>query len=396
MSVTTQSVSVTTQSAQGLSAAQKKELWERWKAGESLTEIGRALEKRTGSVHWALKATGGFAPPHRHRSKWALSLSEREEISRGVAAGDSFRAIAARLGRSASSVSREVNRNGGRLNYRATKGEERAWEKARRPKRCLLANNARLRDVVAKKLKEDFSPEQVSGWLKRHYPNDEAMRVSAETIYRTLFVQARGALKKELLVHLRSGRTMRYPRKRSSASTGRPGQIKDAISIRERPPEAEDRAVPGHWEGDLLAGSRNTYIATLVERSSRFVRLVRLTDKQTTSVVEALSDRITELPRAMMESLTWDRGTEMADHKKFTVATDVMVYFCDPRSPWQRGTNENTNRLLRQYLPKGSDLSVHTQHELDLIAMKLNTRPRKTLGYRTPADTLAQTVALTG
>jgi IS30 family transposase len=292
-------------------------------------------------------------------------------------------------------VSREVERNGGPRNYRAAKADERAWERARRPKRCLLAENDRLRDVVAKKLKEDWSPQQISGWLSGQYPTDEAMRVSAETIYRTLFVQARGALKKELLAHLRSGRTMRKSRYSSTSGQQR-GRIKDAISIRERPPEAEDRAVPGHWEGDLLAGAANTHVATLVERSSRFVMVVRVKGKDTESVVEALSNQIRRLPEAMMETLTWDRGTEMADHKKFTIATDVAVYFCDPKSPWQRGTNENTNRLLRQYLPKGSDLSVHSQKDLDTIALKLNSRPRKTLAYRTPADTLAEAVALTG
>jgi IS30 family transposase len=265
---------VATRGTQGLSSSQKKELWERWKAGESLTEIGRALQKRTGSIHWALKATGGFAPPQRRRSSRALGQAEREEISRGLAAGDSFRAIAARLGRAASSVSREVGRNGGRARYRALEAEERTWERARRPKRCLLAENDGLRDVVARKLKEDWSPQQISGWLRRRYPNDEAMYVSHETIYRTLFVQARGALKKELLAHLRSGRTMRYSRRCPSATAGgRPGQIKEAVSIRERPAEAEDRAVPGHWEGDLLSGGRDTHVATLVERSSRFVML---------------------------------------------------------------------------------------------------------------------------
>jgi len=252
-----------------------------------------------------------------------------------------------------------------------------------------------LGDVVARKLKEDWSPQQISGWLRRRYPNDEAMYVSHETIYRTLFVQAKGALKKELLTHLRSRRMMRRARCASTAGQQR-GQIKDAVSIRERPPEAEDRAVPGHWEGDLLAGSRNTHIATLVERSSRFVMLVRVKGKDTESVVEALSDQIRRLPKAMMDTLTWDRGTEMADHKRFTVATDVAVYFCDPKSPWQRGTSENTNRLLRQYLPKGTDLSAHSQHDLDGIALKLNSRPRKALAYRTPADTLVQSVALTG
>jgi IS30 family transposase len=378
----------------GLSEARKQELWERWKAGESISDISRALKKPPGSIHGMLKATGGIAPPQRCRPRWMLSLAEREEISRGLASGDSMRAIAACLGRSASTVSREVNRNGGRQDYRATVAEERAWHRARRPKRCLLAMNDLLRDVVANKLKEDWSPQQISGWLKRRYPNAEAMRVSHETIYRTLFVQARGALKRELLAHLRSGRMMRKGRHASTAGQRR-GQIKEAVSIRERPPEAEDRAVPGHWEGDLIAGSRNTHVATLVERSSRFVMLVRVSGKDTESVVAALSEQIRRLPRTMIDTLTWDRGTEMAAHKQFTVATDVAVYFCDPKSPWQRGTNENTNRLLRQYLPRKSDLSVYGQHDLDLIALKLNTRPRKTLGYSTPAATLNETVALT-
>jgi IS30 family transposase len=378
----------------GLSEARLQELWERWKAGESISDISRALKKPPGSIHGMLKATGGIAPPQRCRPRWMLSLAEREEISRGLASGDSMRSIAARLGRATSTVSREVNRNGGRQDYRATVAEERAWHSARRPKRCLLAMNDLLRDVVASKLKEDWSPQQISGWLKRRYPDEEAMRVSHETIYSTLFVQARGALKKELLAHLRSGRMMRKGRHASTAGQRR-GQIKDAVSIRERPPEAEDRAVPGHWEGDLIAGSRNTHVATLVERRSRFVMLVRVSGKDTESVVGALSQQIRRLPRTMIDTLTWDRGTEMAAHKQFTVATDVAVYFCDPKSPWQRGTSENTNRLLRQYLPRKTDLSVYGQHELDLIALKLNTRPRKTLGYGTPAATLARTVALT-
>jgi IS30 family transposase len=380
----------------GLSEARKKELWERWKAGESISDISRALKKPPGSIHGMLKATGGIAPLRRRRPCWALTLAEREEISRGLASGDSMRAIAARLGRATSTVSREVQRNGGRGCYRAAKADERSWQRARRPKRCLLSVNDRLRELVAEKLKEDWSPQQISGWLKRRYPDDEAMRVSHETIYRTLFVQARGALKRELLAHLRSGRMMRKGRHASTAGQQR-GQIKDAVSIRERPPEAGDRAVPGHWEGDLIAGSRNTHVATLVERSSRFVMLVRVSGKDTESVVAALSEQIRRLPRTMIDTLSWDRGTEMAAHKRFTVATDVAVYFCDPKSPWQRGTSENTNRLLRQYLPRRkTDLSVYGQHDLDLIALKLNTRPRKTLGYGTPADTLAKTVALTG
>ncbi len=376
-------------------AARKEEVWERWKAGESATDIARALEKKSGSIHMVLRATGGIAPPLRHRSIRSLSLAEREEISRGLAIGESMRFIALRLGRSASTISREVNRNGGGANYRGAKADESAWERARRPKRCLLAVNRRLRDVVARKLREDWSPQQISGWLLESNPNDEAMRVSHETIYRTLFVQARGALKKELVAHLRSGRTMRHSRN-ASTERSRRGQIKGAVSIRERPAEAGDRAVPGHWEGDLIRGGRNTYVATLVERSSRFVMLVRVGGKDTVSVVGALSDQIRRLPKTMIDTLTWDRGAEMAAHKTFTIATDVAVYFCDPSSPWQRGTNENTNGLLRQYLPKGTDLSVHNQHDLDAMAHRLNTRPRKTLGYRTPADTLADTVALTG
>jgi IS30 family transposase len=378
----------------GLSAAGKKELWERWRAGESISDIARALQKAPGSIHGMIEATGGFSPPERRKRGCALTPAEREEISRGLAAGESLRAIAARLSRPASTVCREVNRNGGRRNYRAQKAEERASKRARRPKRCLLAINDRLRDLVAAKLEADWSPQQISGWLKREYPSDEAMRVSAETIYRTLFVQARGALKRELLAHLRSRRMMR--RSRRASTRGQPrGQIKEAVSIRERPPEAEDRAVPGHWEGDLLAGSRNTHVATLVERSSRFVMLVRVDGKDTESVVRALGEQIRRLPSTMMATLTWDRGPEMAAHKSFTVATDVAVYFCDPKSPWQRGTSENTNRLLRQYLPRKTDLSVYDQGDLDLIALKLNTRPRKTLGYSTPAATLVRTVALT-
>lgn len=379
----------------GLSAAGKKELWQRWRGGESISDIARALDKVPGSVHGMIEVTGGISPPQRRRRRGALTPAEREEISRELATGESFQTIAARLGRPASTICREVNRNGGRSRYRAREAEEQASKRARRPKRCLLSLNERLRDVVARKLKEDWSPEQISGWLKKHYPDDEAMRISHETIYRTLFVQARGALKRELLAHLRSRRMMR--RGRSASTKGQPrGQIKEAVSIRERPPEAEDRAVPGHWEGDLLAGSRNTHIATLVERSSRFVMLVKVTGKDTESVVAALSEQIRRLPATMMETLTWDRGMEMAAHKKFTVATDICVYFCEPKSPWQRGTSENTNRLLRQYLPAKSDLSVYAQPDLDLIALKLNSRPRKTLGYSTPAATLTETVALTG
>jgi IS30 family transposase len=321
--------------------------------------------------------------------------SDREEITRGLAAGDSLRAIASRLGRSPSTVSREVSRNGGRERYRSGDSDDAAWERAQRRKACLLAQRPRLRSEVAQKLSEDWSPQQISGWLREEFADDARMQVSHETIYRSLFVQARGVLKKELVHHLRSGRLFRRSRHATTKGQGR-GTIKDAVSIRERPAEAEDRAVPGHWEGDLLAGSGNTHIATLVERKSRFTILVKVDSKDTQTVVKALKRRVRTLPRQLKRTLTWDRGLEMASHKDFTVATNVKVYFCDPQSPWQRGTNENTNRLLRQYFPKGTDLSAFTQAQLDLVARRLNGRPRQTLGFKTPASMNNQRVAMTG
>jgi IS30 family transposase len=324
----------------------------------------------------------------------ALTLSEREEISRGLATGRSTRLIAGRIGRSPSTVSREVVRNGGPRQYRAAQAERDAWDRALRPKRCRLATHGRLRRLVATKLALDWSPEQISGWLEQRYPGDETLRVSHETIYRSLFIQARGVLKKELLGHLRSRRMMRRSKKSTTGGQSR-GQIVDAVSIRERPAEIEDRAMPGHWEGDLLSGASNTHIATLVERQSRFTMLVKLAGKDTVSVVNALSQQVRRLPAELRQSMTWDRGMELANHKDFTIATDVKVYFCDPQSPWQRGTNENTNRLLRQYLPEGTDLSKFTQRQLNAIAQRLNQRPRKTLGFQTPARTLSSNVAST-
>lgn len=377
----------------GLSAQKKRELWQRWKSGESLSQIARALGKNPGSIHGVLSANGGIVPHERRRCAQQLTLSEREEISRDVAAGVSMRRIAARLGRAASSISRELARNGGRTRYRATHADERAWDRARRPKTCMLAANPPLARVVAQRLAQDWSPQQIAGWLKTEFRGDEAMRVSHETIYRSLFIQARGVLKKELIAHLRSRRVMR--RCKTAKSQPR-GQIVDAVSIRERPAEIEDRAVPGHWEGDLVSGAKNSHIATLVERHSRFVKLVRVDGKDTASVVGALIREVQRLPEGLMASLTWDRGMELAQHRAFTVATDVAVYFCDPQSPWQRGSNENTNGLLRQYFPKGTDLSGYSQLELDAVAARLNTRPRKTLGYQTPAAILARCVASTG
>jgi IS30 family transposase len=379
----------------GLSAAQKRELWERWKRGQSHNDIARALAKHRGSIHHVLTSSGGIEPSVRRRSRLALSLSEREEISRGLVEGHSMREIAASIQRAPSTVSREIGRHCGRERYRASEADQRAWDRARRPKPCRLAVHRRLQKIVARKLSLDWAPEQISGWLRRRYPDDQEMQISHETIYRSLFVQARGVLKKELVGHLRTRRVIRRSKKAGIRGQGR-GQIVDAVSIRERPAEVEDRAVPGHWEGDLLAGSHNTHIATLVERHSRFTMLVKVKGKDTQTVVRALTKQVRRLPAELRKSLTWDRGLEMAAHKEFSIATDVQVYFCDPQSPWQRGTNENTNRLLRQYFPKGTDLSACSQAELNRTALKLNQRPRKTLGFRCPAEVLNESVALTG
>jgi len=379
----------------GLSAVQKAELWQRWKQGQSLSDIGRALGKHAGSIHGVVSSNGGFTPAVRRRSRWSLTLAEREEISRGMATQLSIRQIAASLGRAPSTVSREIARHGGLCAYRATAADARAWERARRPKPCRLATYPALQRLVARQLLCDWSPEQIAGWLKREFPDQDTMRVSHETLYRSLFIQARGVLKKELLGHLRSRRRMR--RSRHASTEGQPrGQIIDGVSIRDRPADVHNRAIPGHWEGDLLAGAQNSHIATLVERRSRFTMLVKVPGKDTASVVTALSQHVRTLPAALRRSLTWDRGVELAQHKQFTLVTKVQVYFCDPQSPWQRGTNENTNRLLRQYFPKGTDLSQHSQADLNSIALRLNQRPRKTLGFQTPAAILAAGVALTG
>src|ERR1700680_647510 len=377
-----------------LSVNQRTEMWCRWKAGQSLHEIGRAFGKDHVSIQFMLSQHGGIVPAVRRRSLLTLTLAEREDISRGIASGSSIREIAKGLERAVSTVSREVARHGGRPQYRASEADHQAWESALRHKACLLAIHVKLQKIVAGKLILDWSPEQISGWLKRRYPEDETMRVSHETIYRSLFIQARGVLKKELIQHLRSKRRIRRSRQ-SRVSGHRSGQIVDAISIRERPAEIEDRAIPGHWEGDLLGGTKNSHIATLVERHSRFTALVKVRSKDTATVVAALSRQVRKLPASLRRSLTWDRGLEMAKHKSFTVATNVKVYFCDPQSPWQRGTNENTNGLLRQYFPKRTDLSGYTQAELDKVALRLNQRPRKTLGFQTPASKLRVSVAST-
>lgn len=376
----------------GLPEAQKQIVWQQWKQGRPIREIGLGMGRTPGAIRLLLATNGGIVPPTRHRADRSLTLADREEISRGLAAGLSYREIGRRLNRPASTISREIGRNGGADSYRANRADELAWDRARRPKHCVLATNAALRQLVAQRLVQRWSPEQIAAWLKLEFPAEESLRVSHETIYRSLFIQARGALKKELCAHLRTHRKMR----RSKALVVAPrGGIVDAVSIRERPAEVEDRAIPGHWEGDLVSGSNNSHIATLVERRTRFVMLVKVKGRDTASVVSALSRQVQSLPKELRKSLTWDRGTEMASHKDFTVATDVQVYFCDPQSPWQRGSNENTNGLLRQYLPHGTDLSVHSQAALNKIALSLNQRPRETLGFRTPAYRLSECVAST-
>jgi IS30 family transposase len=377
------------------SVEQKAEMWDRWQKGETLHSIAQLFDRGHSSIQRILAETGGIRPPERRRSGLALTLAEREEISRGIIAGHSIRSIARSLGRAPSTVSREIKRNGGRDHYRASQADQAAWERAKRPKPCKLLVNRALARIVAKKLRALWSPEQIAGWLQCTYPDDESYQVSHETIYRSLFIQARGVLKKELLQHLRRKRVMRRSRHKTLKDTGL-GQITDTVSIRERPASVEDRAVPGHWEGDLIFGTNNSQIATLVERHTRYVMLAKVSDKGTDTVINALIKQAHMLPRELYKSLTWDRGKEMADHKRFTLDTDIKVYFCDPQSPWQRGSNENTNGLLRQYFPKGTDLSVHSQAKLNAVARQLNERPRKTLNYETPAERFNACVASIG
>lgn len=374
------------------SESQKALMWEHWRKGESLQQIAQLFDRNHSSIQRILAETGGICPAQRHRSPLALTLAEREEISREVAVGHSIRSIAKQLGRAPSTICREIKRNGGHECYRATLADQAAWDRGCRPKTCKLVANRTLAQAVADKLQWQWSPEQIAGWLKRTYPDDECFQVSHETIYRSLFIQARGALKKELLTHLRRTRAMRRSRHHTQ-KTDNHGRITDAVSISERPATVADRAIPGHWEGDLLCGSKNSQIATLVERQTRYVMLVKLLGKDTETVVNALIEHTRNLPQELYKSLTWDRGKEMAGHKRFTLATDIQVYFCDPHSPWQRGSNENTNGLLRQYLPKGMDLSVYSQEELNAVASRLNERPRKTLDYETPAERFYQSVA---
>lgn len=372
----------------GLPPERRQEVWERWRSGDSISEISRAVGSPPGSIFSILLPYGGIYQAPKRRRPGALALAEREEISRGLARGESCRAIARRLGRPASTISREVARNRGRGKYRAVDADDRAFRRARRPKPCLLARRPALRQFVAAKLKDDWSPEQISGWLAKRHPAGSMMRVSHETIYRSLFIQSRGVLAKELQKHLRSRRPIRRCIHNTVKGQWR-SQIKDAVSIRERPAEVEDRALPGHWEGDLMLGRHWTQIASVVERSTRYTVLVQLDGRDAATVTRGLTRIMTRLPATLRKSLTWDRGMELADHRTVSSDTGLAVYFADPRSPWQRGTNENTNRLLRQYLPKGVSMAGVTQNDLDAIATRLNTRPRKILDYDTPADRLA-------
>ncbi len=370
----------------------KSEIWSRYKQGDSLNSIARTIDRHSSCIFQILSPTGGIPPRERTRSSRVLSLSEREEISRGLVANHSIRSIASALNRSPSTISREIHRNGGLHRYRATQADQRAWDAARRPKPCKLSMNPRLCRQVIRRLQDDWSPEQIAGWLKRTYVEDERYHVSHETIYRSLFIQARGVLKKELQQYLRSQRSIRRSRYASLKEKGL-GGLPNAVSISARPASIEDRAVPGHWEGDLIEGSQGSCIATLVERHSRYVMLMKLDNKKSKTVTSALIKHAKKLPDELYKSLTWDRGTEMKAHHRFTLATNIQVYFCDPQSPWQRGTNENTNRLLRQYLPKGTNLALHSQTRLNAIARQLNQRPRKTLDYETPAERFNACVA---
>jgi IS30 family transposase len=375
--------------ARPVTQQEQDEIWDLVMAGGTFGRVGRQLGRNFQVVAALVARTGGVRPPKRSRAVGRLSLQDREDIAAGVAAGESARVIARRLGRPPSTVSRELARNGGRGRYRPSAAEKATWARAARPKPSKLALNPRLREQVVEGLKLQWSPEQIAGWLPVEFPTDPEMRVSHETIYLSLFVQSKGLLNKELTKELRSGRLIRRAGRISVRGQGR-GQIVDALHISERPAEADDRAVPGHWEGDMLSGGGNTHIATLVERTSRFVLLVKLQNKTTDAVIGALTAQIQQLPAELKRSLTWDRGLEMAKHKQFTVDTGVQVYFCDPQSPWQRGTNENTNGLLRQYFPHGMNLKDVTQEQLNEVAARLNGRPRKTLGFVPPSRKLSE------
>ena len=361
-----------------------------WSTERASSEVGISIS--TGLL-WFTEA-GGMPPLDLAEPRCRyLSFSEREEIALGKAANLDVREIARQLGRAASTVSREIARGcltrRPRGRYRASVAQARAEQRARRPKPSKLALNRLLRAHVQQRLLEGWSPEQIAARLAEDFPDDVSMRISHEAIYQALFVQGRGGLRRELTACLRTGRALRKPRRRVA---GRRERIKDKVMISERPAEADDRAVPGHWEGDLILGANgSSAIGTLVERSTRFVMLLHLpNDHRAETVRDAIVDKITTLPVAVRRSLTWDQGIELARHTEITIAADLPVYFCDPHSPWQRGTNENTNGLLRQYFPKGVDLATYSADHLDAVAAQLNGRPRKTLSFKTPAEALTR------
>ena len=378
--------------ARRFTEAEKTEIWDRIERGEPVSAVARVFGRFPSAISALQRVSGGVRPAERRRRRDALTLTEREEISRGLAAGETGRAIAARLHRAPSTVCREVQRNAGPARYRACVAERRALKAARRPKPAKLAQCLRLRAAVEAKLALKWSPQQIARWLPVAFPADPEMRVSYETIYLSLYVQGRGALRHELHRALRTGRAVRRPKK---SLPGGQGKIPNMVLISERPPEVEDRAVPGHWEGDLIMGSRKTCIGTLVERTTRYVMLLKLEKNTAEAVRTAMSRKILKLPAELRRSVTWDQGKEMAGHRRFTVDTGVQVYFCDPNSPWQRGTNENTNGLLRQYFPRLTDLSIFSERHLDAVARELNERPRQTLGWVTPSQRLAEVVAST-
>lgn len=365
-----------------LTTNQKEIIWNYWKQGIAMIDISRILNIRTYSVKSLLFYHGGIKPYNRKRNTNHLSISEREEISRGLVNGLGIRELARNLNRSPSTICREIKRNGGTARYRAVKADKMAYRRARRPKEYLFLKYNELRELIKTKLKDYWSPQQISAWLKLTYPDNPKMQVSHETIYKSLYIQSRGLFRKEMKSYLRSRRKTRRAKNHKG---GLRGQIPDMVSISQRPAEVEDRAIPGHWEGDLIQGGNNSFIATIVERQTRFVVLAKVTGKETETVVKAISKQMMKFPRLLRKSLTWDRGSELKAHKKFSMATDMDVYFCDPHSPWQRGSNENTNRLLRDFFPKKTDLGGYTQKQLNDVASRLNNRPRETLDFLSPA-----------
>jgi IS30 family transposase len=385
-----------TGNARRLSQADRLEIERRIWGGETFATAAAAVGCSTKSIQRYLALTGGLKRRVKERSALRLSLAEREDLSRGLVAGDSLRTIATRLRRAPSTISREVAWNGRRSDYRAWRADGEAVRRGRRPKPSKLAIDSRLRREVERGLRARWSPQQIAARLICDYPGDLNMRVSHETIYRTLFVQARGALRKELTTCLRTGRTQRRPHMRTEQSGA--GRLQNMILISDRPPEVEDRAVPGHWEGDLIIGKGGrSAIGTLVERSSRYVVLLHLPHGRTAEDVRAaLTRQISKLPAELRRTLTWDQGKEMADHVRFTTDTSMQVYFCDPHSPWQRGSNENTNGLLRQYFPSKADLSLHSVAQLNAVARELNNRPRQTLNWMKPSEVFCRTVASIG